>query len=81
MTKAHGRRKSLYGLLCPGNIVSKGEEEATDPQMGSRESKLRMAEVFKLSKPVPSDTPPPARRHLLSLPKWCYKLGTKYSDP
>lgn len=44
------------------------------------ESTLGMAGVLETSKPALSDTPPPTRPHLLSLPKQFYRLGTKYSN-
>jgi hypothetical protein len=35
-----------------------------EPQALSRESKLEMAQISKLSKSASNDTPPPARPHL-----------------
>lgn len=37
-------------------------------------------ESSETSKPVPSDTPPPNRSHLLILPRQFYQPGTKYSN-
>lgn len=48
-------------------------------QVGSRASWERHV-VFETSKAPANLPPPPAKLHLLSLPKWCHPLGAKHSD-
>lgn len=50
-------------------------------QAGSRERvKLDAAHGFLTSKSFLTDILPPARMHLLNLPRQCYQLGTKFSS-
>jgi hypothetical protein len=51
--------------------------------VGSKEQQHRayiLIHRYQNSKPTSSDTPPPARPHLLILPKQFHQLGTEYSN-
>lgn len=51
---------------------------AEQPELLGVREKLAMGS--ETSDPIPRDTPPPARPHLLILPKQFHQLGTKYLD-
>ena len=44
------------------------------------ESTLEVASSLTLLKPVPRDTLPPTRPHLLNLSKQCHQLGIRHSN-
>lgn len=45
-----------------------------------RERDVEWGETLETFNPVPRETPPPTRPHLLSLPKQFHHLGTQYSN-
>jgi hypothetical protein len=56
-------RKQQSGLVA----VARTESSHLKPQAVSQKSEPGMPQVFKLTKPIPSDILPPAKPHLLNL--------------
>lgn len=75
MSKATHRRKGLFGAygscvvrvhhhhtsMAAGTVTGGAESAHLELHARSSKNKLKTVHVFKLSKPVLSDTPPPAR--------------------
>lgn len=58
------------------------ESSHLEAHIGSRESRLKMTQVFTFSKPIPSDKLPPVRSHLLIFPRQghCLELSTEMPE-
>ena len=61
----------MVGSNAPGRHVAEAGAESLHPYplVGSRESETELVWAFETPKPTSNDTPPPARPHLLILPK------------